>query len=44
LTEIAKGVASPTSRTSFWVLTTLPLVVWLTGGTLLLARRRRRSR
>ncbi len=41
LTEIARGVASPTSEASFWVFTTLPLVVWLTGGALLLARRRR---
>ena len=42
LTELQAARRSPTSKPAFWVLTTLPLLLWLVGGAIQLARRRGR--
>jgi hypothetical protein len=44
LPELQAGPASPTSSTGFWIFTTLPLLIWVAGGALLLVRRRRSQR
>jgi hypothetical protein len=42
LTEIQAGVPAATSAPSFWIVTTLPLLLWVIAGVVLFARRRRK--
>jgi len=41
LTQIQAGVPKATSRSSFWIVTTVPLLLWVIAGALLLVRRLR---
>lgn len=41
LPEIQAGVPKATSMSSFWIVTTVPLLLWVVAGALLLVRRRR---
>jgi hypothetical protein len=42
LTEIQAGVPSPARTSTFWLVLTAPVALWVVGGGLLLLRRRRR--